>query len=386
MPGPVIIGGGPAGASAAIQLARAGREVTLIERNAGAADKVCGDFLSAEAIGALASLGVDVSDLAPARIDAVRLVHGNRKASVRLPFPALGLTRRALDEALLRQAALSGATILRGHAVRRIDHAHGAIRVDRGPAGTLVAETVFLASGKHDLRGAGRAGQNTRPGTRLVGMKMYYALDPRQRIALRGLVELILFAGGYAGLQLVESDQAVLCVLMPDARLRAADGQWDRLLDRLVRECPHLADRLAGARPLRERPLAIAGLPYGYTHMPELQDAPGLFRLGDQAAVIASLTGDGVALALGSAALACRAWLVEGSAASAYHGAWARHIAPQMRLSSFLHRACLAPGVQPWLLRLCRRWPQVMRLAAARTRLRGDQSHTPARRSIRPSV
>ena len=37
---------------------------------------------------------------------------------------------------------------------------------------------------------------------------------------------------------------------------------------------------------------------------PERGDLPGLFRLGDQAAVIASLTGDGVALALASGGLA----------------------------------------------------------------------------------
>jgi flavin-dependent dehydrogenase len=170
----------------------------------------------------------------------------------------------------------------------------------------------------------------------------------------------------------VESDQAVLCVLVAGATLRDADGQWDKLLDRLMHECPHLADRLAGARPLLERPLAIAGLPYGYTHAPDGQNWPGLFRLGDQATVIASLTGDGVALALASATLASRRWLGYGNAAGAYHLAWARRMAAQMRLSSLIHRACLAPSAQPWLLRLCRSWPQIMRLAASRTRMRGD--------------
>ena len=125
MPGPVIIGGGPAGATAAILLARAGRAVTLIERNAGPTDKVCGDFLSAEAIEAIAALGVDIAALAPSQITNVRLVHGKRSATARLPFPALGLTRRALDEALLRQAELSGATILRGCSVRGINRTTG---------------------------------------------------------------------------------------------------------------------------------------------------------------------------------------------------------------------------------------------------------------------
>jgi flavin-dependent dehydrogenase len=367
MPGPVIIGGGPAGGTAAILLARAGRAVTLIERNAGPTDKVCGDFLSAEAIEALAALGVDVPALAPSSITDVRLVHGNRMATARLPFAALGLTRRALDEALMHEAELSGATILRGHPVRAINQGNGSLRLDCGSLGQIAADTVFLATGKHDLRGAARPVR----GTGLVGMKMYYTLDPCQQAALRRHVELILFAGGYAGLQLVESNQAVLCVLVAGARLRAADGQWEKLLDSLMHECPHLAMRLAGARPQLERPLAVAGLPYGYTHAPDERHWPGLFHLGDQATVIASLTGDGVALAIASATLASRTWLAQGNAAGAYHNAWARRLAAQMRLSSLIHRACLAPAAQPWLLLLCRSWPQVMRLAAARTRMRG---------------
>ena len=368
MPGPVIIGGGPAGATAALLLARAGRAVTLIERNAGPTNKVCGDFLSAEAIEAIAALGVDIAALAPSEITNVRLVHGKRIATARLPFPALGLTRRALDEALLRQAELSGATVLRGCPVRSINRSNGSLRLDCGSAGTVAADTVFLATGKHDLRGAARPMR----GTGLVGMKMYYALDPRQQAGLRGHVELILFVGGYAGLQLVESDRAVLCVLVPGARLRAVDGQWDKLFESLTHESPHLAERLNGARPMLDRPLAIAGLPYGYTHAPNAKDSPNLFRLGDQATVIASLTGDGVALALASATLASNILLAHGNAAGAYHLAWARRVAPQMRLSSLIHRACLVSAAQPWLLLLCRCWPRAMRLAASRTRVRAD--------------
>src|SRR5690348_3105624 len=83
---PVIIGGGPAGSSAAIELARADCPVTLIERTAAATDKVCGDFLSPEAAARIEALGVALTDAQ--HIDSLRLVHRRRVVQTRLPFAA----------------------------------------------------------------------------------------------------------------------------------------------------------------------------------------------------------------------------------------------------------------------------------------------------------
>lgn len=120
---------------------------------------------------------------------------------------------------------------------------------------------------------------------------------------------------------------------------------------------------------MRERPLAIAGLPYGHIHAPTADDAPGLFRLGDQATVIASLTGDGVALALASASLATRVWSRRGNDAASYHRRLAHGAAGQMRLASLIHRVSRVEFAQPWLLRACRIWPSAMRLSASWTRV-----------------
>ena len=364
----MIIGGGPAGTAAAIAIARAGRMVTLIERHAIPTDKVCGDFLSAEAVSMLATLGVDLSAASP--IDTVRLVHRNRTATSPLPFTALGFTRRALDETLLQQASVSGAAVVRGQRVHAIRQDGRSLRLDCDVTST---DAVFLATGKHELRGTTR----TERGTGWAALKMYYTLAPAQRDALRRHVELILFAGGYAGLQLVEADRAVLCILVSRARLHAAAGRWDRLLHALTDQSPHLRNRLTGARPLRERPLTIAGLPYGYVHKPESHDVPGLFRLGDQAAVIASLTGDGVALALTSGSLAAQTWLA-GRTGAHYHERLAAGVARQMRFASAIHAACLKPAVQPWLTAGCRLWPRAIQMAAAATRVTGLTQNGPA--------
>src|ERR1700721_493934 len=111
---PLIIGGGPAGAAAAALIAAAGRPVTLLERNAGPTDKLCGDFLSGGAVAALHRLGLDPLSLGAMPLRTVRLVHRRTMAETALPFPALGLSRRRLDEALLSLAAQRGAQVLRG--------------------------------------------------------------------------------------------------------------------------------------------------------------------------------------------------------------------------------------------------------------------------------
>ncbi len=71
---------------------------------------MCGDFLGADAIERLNALGVDPAGLGAVPIQHLCLVTADRVARVELPFPALGLSRRVLDEALLRRAEALGAT------------------------------------------------------------------------------------------------------------------------------------------------------------------------------------------------------------------------------------------------------------------------------------
>jgi flavin-dependent dehydrogenase len=359
---PLIIGGGPAGAAAAISLAQAGRPVTLIERHARAHHKVCGDFLSAHAVRLIGELGVDLAPLGPAPIMRVRLVHGAVEASARLPFPALGLSRMALDEALLDRAGSVGAQLLRGVAVRWLRRCGDGFVVDAGVQERWAAATVFLGTGKHDLRGAERP----RHGAELVGLKTYLAPAAEQSQALAGTVELVLFPGGYAGLMPVEAGRAVLCWLMPRALLRRLDA-WPAALEWLLGACPHLAGRLAGSVSLLERPVAVAGIPYGFVHRG--RGDGGLFRLGDQAGVIPSLAGDGVAIALTSGRLAAEAWLAGGDAAVGYHRRLRRKLHRPVRVAGLAHRLMRAPGMQAWGLAACRQWPGLLSCLASATRI-----------------
>jgi flavin-dependent dehydrogenase len=352
----VIAGGGPAGAAAAALLARGGRRVVVVEREAGPAHKVCGEFLGGPALAALARVGIDVGKLGASPIDRVRVVRGSRVVEAPLGFAAAGLSRYAMDEALLAQAAAEGAEIVRGKTIRATTDNS----VDVDDAGQIEGAALLLATGKHELRGAKRA--LARPAEDLVGFKTHLRLTPQQTAALQGAIELILFADGYAGLQMIEGGKANLCLLASRKRFIAAGATWDGLQTDLLADSPHLRTRLQGATAW-PKPLAIARVPYGYVY----QGQDTAFRLGDQMGVIPSLAGEGMAIALHSAAMAARC-VLEGGAAASYHAQMRRDVTRPIRVASALYRVGRVPVGQRIMMTALRAWPRALSTLAAATR------------------
>ncbi|MCP4026006.1 MAG: NADH-quinone oxidoreductase subunit C, partial [Sphingomonas sp.] len=144
----LIVGGGPAGASAAIVLAHARAPHLLVERSRETGDTICGGFLSWRTLESLQKLGVEPAALGPARITTVRLIAGERLVETPLRRAAHGVSRRLLDSVLLQRAIDAGAAVERGVAARAIDGLTA--RLDDGA--DLVGDALFLASGKHGLR------------------------------------------------------------------------------------------------------------------------------------------------------------------------------------------------------------------------------------------
>jgi hypothetical protein len=142
----LVLGGGVAGCAASIALARKGRVVTLIEREPTPRHKVCGEFLSGEALEDLHALGIDVASLGAVPIDYVRLAAARRAAEAPLPFPAASLTRKTLDTALIADAIAAGVRVERGRP--RGLSGHGEARCPRplaseGPTAMGLLQDVF---------------------------------------------------------------------------------------------------------------------------------------------------------------------------------------------------------------------------------------------------
>lgn len=355
----LIVGGGPAGAAFGTLLARAGRSTLIIEQSAVPHDKVCGDFLSYEAIQYLRALECDLPGLGAAAISKVRLAASGLIGECELPFTAMSLTRRALDEELLARAKQAGTSVLRGRRVESLrgEDAGWTARLSGGEE--VHAADAFIATGKHNLRGwpreAGR--QND-----LVAFKMYFRVAAERQAELAGNVDLILFSGGYAGLQLVEQGAANLCLVVRRRRLQKCCGQWGNILQYVLSSSPYLARILDGANSMLEKPLALSSIPYGYISSGTTE---GLWRLGDQAAVIPSFSGDGISIALHSAHVAASDYLM-GKSAGAFQRRLFGQLRPAMSAATTLSRLMVAV---PALAQGIRLRPQLLRAIATETRI-----------------
>ena len=101
----LIVGAGPAGSTAAYYLAKAGIQVTVLEKTSFPREKVCGDGLTPRAVREIQKLGLPHSEENGWRRNkGLRLIAGGRTIELPWPevsdFPTYGLirTRLGFDE------------------------------------------------------------------------------------------------------------------------------------------------------------------------------------------------------------------------------------------------------------------------------------------------
>jgi len=225
----VVAGGGPAGSSCALALARAGLSVTLVERATFPRRKICGEYLNSGAVAALDRLGVLNEVRAQANaLHGVRLVPP-RAPSVELPFTggALACERETLDAILLRAAVYAGVTVVHGRVEdvlrdgRRIDGVW--VRNDDGTAYEIRARWTVGADGCGSVI-AKRAGLTRRSwGLPRFAVGGHYTGFGD----LGGFVEMYVGAGAYFALNPLGHDMTNVMVVVPKTVL----GAWSGFVD-----------------------------------------------------------------------------------------------------------------------------------------------------------
>jgi menaquinone-9 beta-reductase len=370
----IVVGGGPAGSAAAIALARAGHQVTLIDKARFPRDKVCGDGLTAGALRLLDDLGLDPTAVASwQRIDDVVIRSpSGREATFPLPRNRgtyAAVARRAdLDAALLDVARAAGAKVLDGHActgaVERPDHV--ALQVDG--IGTLRAGYVVAADGmwspvrKHlGLTAAGYRGE-------WHAFRQYFTgVGHRAQRELFVWFEPDLLPGYAWSFPVANGLANVGFGIQRGGKVRRVQDMaaiWRGLVDR-----PHIRAALGTDAVAEGRPQAWP-IPARIDDV-VLTGRRTLFA-GDAATATDPLTGEGIGQALVTGLLAAEAIIGSGSERSpgevtaGYRVAVRQALVPDHRMSMALIRALRhrkgaraavrLAAVSPWTRRNFARW------------------------------
>ncbi|WP_436795366.1 NAD(P)/FAD-dependent oxidoreductase [Actinospongicola halichondriae] len=368
----VVVGAGPAGAAAAISLARAGREVLVIDKATFPRDKCCGDGITALALRLSERLGLDPSTIPSWTPIAGATVSGPSGHAIRFPLPegpgihAAVARRMEYDAALVDLARDAGAEVLEGHAVRGAVESDDRVTLDVDGLGRVQARYVVAADGMWSpmRKALGLAVPGYR-GEWHTFRAYFRNVSPEAQRELRVWFEADLLPGyawsfpagpGVAnfGYGIQRGGKVAVGEMGP---------LWDRLLER-----PAIRDFLGDGAVAEARHTAWP-IPARVDSMP--RTGRRTFFVGDAAAVTDVMTGEGIGQALLTGMLAAEAIETTGPhgarvATDHYEQAVDHHLVADHRMSSLLVRAIQhrkgariairVAGLTPWTRRNFARW------------------------------
>jgi flavin-dependent dehydrogenase len=258
----IVIGGGPAGAAAAILLAEAGWSVAVVEQKPFPRRKVCGEYVSATNWPLLARLGVAdaFADLAGPPVQETAIFVGRKQLRAPLPRPVCGdlwgraLAREHLDTLLLERAAKLGACIYQPARCVEMamiggDHEVTIEQRQTAQVAAVSARVVIAAHGSWETGSLPTQRQMARPrGSDWLAFKAHFrgtGLPP-------GLMPLLSFADGYGGMVHCDSGRASLSCCIRRRRFErlsrsAGELAGEVVFAHILESCPVVRSILDGA-------------------------------------------------------------------------------------------------------------------------------------------
>jgi len=384
----IIVGGGPAGSTAAILLAQAGWSVALVEKHAFPRRKVCGECIAATNLPLLDALGVGAAfgALAGPELRRVGLHAGAHTLVAALPrdtasaYPwGRALGREHLDTLLLQRAADVGATVWQPWTVKRMTRAgvHHVCEMSSakkaGPATTLTAPVLIAAHGSWEPDPA----RNDKPHRSQAGSDLFaFKATFRDARIEPGLLPVLAFPGGYGGMVLGDHGLTTLAFCIRRDALREARARYHggkaalSAVAHVQAQCLGVRDALVGAT--LEAPWLSVGPIQPGIRAPWRDD--GVFAIGNVAGEAHPILGEGISMAIQSAWLLCDRLLARpavlrggepGARALAevgreYASGWRRSFAPRIRLATVFAHLAMRPGAAGPLLPLLQRWPGLL--------------------------
>ncbi|MFL5015337.1 MAG: NAD(P)/FAD-dependent oxidoreductase [Rhizobium sp.] len=316
----IVVGGGPAGGTAALLLSKAGWSVALVEKAVFPRRKVCGEFISAASLPLLAELGVDASFAGAAGPPVRRIALYSGEVIVDAPMPKVqsagagwgrALGREQFDLLLLDGAARAGAHVWQPWRVVSARRSGGRwiCSVAGETTQDLSAPVLIGAAGSWDRGPFPSMEHSSRDDRKLLAFKAHF----RDFSLAEDLMPLLAFPGGYGGL--VNSDNgrvSLSCCIKRDVLdqcRRAANGRaGDAVLHHIGRSCAGVRQAIGRAK-LEGAWLAAGPIRPGI-RAPYLR---GVFMAGNIAGEAHPIIAEGISMAMQSSWLLARHLIASGS-------------------------------------------------------------------------
>jgi flavin-dependent dehydrogenase len=356
----IVAGGGPAGASAAIHLARGGLRVLLIEQKKFPRAKLCGEFISPECQTHFEKLGVSgaMVGAGPALLDET-VFYSSKGHHVAVPSKwfggraAFGLSRAVMDEVLLRAAQDNGVVVYEGANITEplLDGERVAgvrVKID-GSHHDFRASITIDATGRARILSRKMAqGNGQRPS--LVAFKAHF----RKTKVTPGACEIYFYPGGYGGLSTVEAGTSNLCFIIAAEHVKRCNSDPQVVLRECVMKNRRAAQTLETAEVCSDW-LSASWERFGRQRP---SPAPGLLAIGDSAAFIDPFTGSGMLMALESGELVAQTMLHHqnnsvASLEAAYTANYRRAFDSRLRICGLLRRAAFSPRLAELGIVIC---------------------------------
>jgi geranylgeranyl reductase family protein len=378
----IVVGAGPAGSATALQLARAGARVLMLDRAAFPRDKPCSEYLSPESTRVLERLGPDVlaavAAASPARLTGMRVVAPSGADVVgRFSSFSYALPRTRFDTILRNAAEAAGVAVRERVKVEELVYDSGAVAgviardTGRGTRDTHRARVVVGADGLRSVvaRRLGRV--HATPPRRIA-----FTAHVRDVRDVTELGEMHVGRPGYVGFGPIGEGLTTVALVLPFREARRGTRFFEEL-DRF----PAVAGRFE-PRNLVRRVLATG--PFARWSRHPVAKGGGALLVGDAADFFDPFTGQGIYSALHGAELAAAAiinLLATGASLHRYARARRREFMGKWVLERMIGIAVGWPALIERVVGRLTRRPELADLL-----VRATGNCVPARSVLRPGV
>ena len=303
----LIIGGGPAGSTAALYLSQLDFDITLIEKKVFPREVLCGEFLSKEVTDILKELNLfnEFITLNPNKLNSFSAVdNSGATLKSKLDFDGYAIKRSIFDSFLLGKAKQNNVNVIKpAEVISHVQTEAGFISIVETGFGEILeieSRLVIGAYGKQNVLDKKLDRKFVNNKSDLNGVKFHLPINLLKE-HFKNEINIFIDDGIYCGINQVSNSEITICFL--ENRKKTKIPSRERLIE-LINSSKYLKNIFTDDAISFLKSANVYGTGNIYFGKKDLVEN-GMIMIGDSARVIAPLAGDGIGMAMESAKLLC---------------------------------------------------------------------------------